>query len=283
MYDLQVARVDMATSSLTTEQLKRIERNRAEAVRRMALRQQRQEKPENMKHINTVSNCSTIGTSDASVKAQMMLRPGLWSLNSSRKVSVTVRDESRSVQQSVANEHGGSKLPAAASDHSPQPMTHRAEQQQPSTSAPSVPLKTILDRKPLPALSPIKRPPVVTTVHLKQTVVTVIFKLIDTKSFQVQFAPFSHSVLSVLKAIPSKIYIPDIRAWSFPLEDICTVENALQSLDDVSLEIEKFSDHIIKTLLTYRKSNISMNEPNLEKHIEKTLVDALFPYQRRGI
>uniref|UniRef100_A0AAF5Q4A7 SWI/SNF-related matrix-associated actin-dependent regulator of chromatin subfamily A-like protein 1 n=2 Tax=Wuchereria bancrofti TaxID=6293 RepID=A0AAF5Q4A7_WUCBA len=273
----------MATSSLTTEQLKRIERNRAEAVRRMALRQQRQEKPENMKHINTVSNCSTIGTSDASVKAQMMLRPGLWSLNSSRKVSVTVRDESRSVQQSVANEHGGSKLPAAASDHSPQPMTHRAEQQQPSTSAPSVPLKTILDRKPLPALSPIKRPPVVTTVHLKQTVVTVIFKLIDTKSFQVQFAPFSHSVLSVLKAIPSKIYIPDIRAWSFPLEDICTVENALQSLDDVSLEIEKFSDHIIKTLLTYRKSNISMNEPNLEKHIEKTLVDALFPYQRRGI
>lgn len=128
--------------------------------------------------------------------------------------------------------------------------------------------------------------------------------------FQVQFTPFNHSVVSVLKSIPSKIYVSEIKAWSFPLEDICTVENALQSLDDVSLEIEKFSDHVVKvigsflllyyffffirdlfifhlyffqTLLTYGKSKVSMNEPNLEKHVEKTLVDALFPYQRRGI
>ncbi|VIO92396.1 Helicase conserved C-terminal domain containing protein [Brugia malayi] len=274
----------MATS-LTTEQLKRIERNRAEALRRMALRQEREGKPENMKHINTVSNCSTTGdTSHTSVKAQMMLRPGLWSLNSSRKVSVTVRDESKPVQLSVTNEHDGSKLPAAVtSDHSAQPMTHRAEQQQPSTSAPFVPLKAKLNRKALPILSPIKRPPVVTTVHLKRTTVNVIFKLIDTKYFQVQFTPFSQSILSALKTIPSRIYIPKITAWSFPLEDICTVENVLQSLDDVSLEIEKFSDHVVKTLLTYRKSNVGLNEPNLEKHIEKTLVDAFFPYQRRGV
>uniref|UniRef100_A0A183HUZ2 HARP domain-containing protein n=1 Tax=Onchocerca flexuosa TaxID=387005 RepID=A0A183HUZ2_9BILA len=101
--------------------------------------------------------------------------------------------------------------------------------------------------------------------------------------FQVQFTPFNHSVVAVLKTIPSKIYIPEIKAWSFPLEDICTVEKALQSLDDVSLEIEKISDHAVKTLLTYGKSNVGMNEPNLEKHIENTLVDVLFPYQRRGV
>lgn len=66
--------------------------------------------------------------------------------------------------------------------------------------------------------------------------------------FQVQFTPFNHSVVSVLKSIPSKIYVSEIKAWSFPLEDICTVENALQSLDDVSLEIEKFSDHVVKVI-----------------------------------
>lgn len=64
--------------------------------------------------------------------------------------------------------------------------------------------------------------------------------------FQVQFAPFSYSVISALKTISSKIYVPEIKAWSFPLEDICTVEKVLQSLGDVSVEIEKISRHAVK-------------------------------------
>ncbi|EFO16766.2 hypothetical protein LOAG_11737 [Loa loa] len=266
----------MAASSLTAEQLKRIERNRAEAMRRMALRQQRE------KELEKVDNACSV--TDNTSKVQMILQPK----HSSNKISVTVQDGNSPLQMFTGKSYDESKFPLATFDQSLSStkyvITYRDEQQ-PSTSTLSVPSKIETDHKQLHVspLSPIKRPPVVTAVHLKQTVVSVIFKLINSKSFQVQFTPFSPSVVSILKAIPSKVYLPEIKAWSFPLEDICTVEKALQSLDDVSLEIEKFSDHVVKTLLTYGKSNVGLNEPNLEKHIEKTLVDALFPYQRRGV
>ncbi|VBB25880.1 unnamed protein product [Acanthocheilonema viteae] len=269
----------MAASSLSVEQLKRIERNRAEAMRRMALRQQREKELGNISIMDNSYSITDI--SATSINEQMMLLSELGSFNSSNKASAILQ---KPMQQLITKSHGGSKFPLATSHQlasaSKYVITYRDEQQ-PSTSALSIPSKVEVDRKLLPVVSPVKRPPVAATIHLKQSVVNIIFKLIDSKSFQVQFTPFSHSVISVLKAIPSKIYVPETKAWSFPLEDIYTVEKALQSLDDVSVEIERISDHAI--LLTYGKSNVSMNEPNLEKHIEKTLVDALFPYQRRGI
>uniref|UniRef100_A0A8R1XZJ4 SWI/SNF-related matrix-associated actin-dependent regulator of chromatin subfamily A-like protein 1 n=2 Tax=Onchocerca TaxID=6281 RepID=A0A8R1XZJ4_ONCVO len=282
----------MAASSLTAEQLKRIERNRAEAMRRMALRQQRERELGNIKNMNMMDNNysmiatkTTGNTSCIPVKVQTMVQSKLGPLNSSSKISVTVQNENRPVQLQIAKSHNESKFSLAPSDQlSPKKyvITYRDEEQ-PSTSALTVPTKIDMAHKLSPVSSPIKRPPVVTAIQPKQSTVNISFKLINPKSFQVQFTPFNHSVVAALKTIPSKIYIPEIKAWSFPLEDICTVEKALQSLDDVSLEIEKISDHAVKTLLIYGKSNVGMNEPNLEKHIEKTLVDALFPYQRRGV
>ncbi|MCP9257142.1 SWI/SNF-related matrix-associated actin-dependent regulator of chromatin subfamily A [Dirofilaria immitis] len=277
----------MAAFSLTAEQLKRIERNRAEAMRRMALRHRREQELNDIKNISiTDNNYSIIDTitknniSNIPAKVQI-LQPKLGSLNS----SVAIRDENTTEKFHTTKDHDIFKPPIALCDQlSPTKyvIAYRDEQQ-PSTSTSINPTKIQTDRKLLPVSTAIKRPPVVTAIQLKKNIVNVSFKLIDPKSFQVQFTPFNQSVVAVLKSIPSKIYVPEIKAWSFPLEDICTVEKALQSLDDVSLEIEKISDHAVKILLTYDKSNVGMNEPNLEKHIEKTLVDALFPYQRLGV
>ncbi|KAM3722857.1 SWI/SNF-related matrix-associated actin-dependent regulator of chromatin subfamily A-like protein [Dirofilaria immitis] len=269
------AEYPMAAFSLTAEQLKRIERNRAEAMRRMALRHRREQELNDIKNISiTDNNYSIIDTitenniSNIPAKVQI-LQPKLGSLNS----SVAIRDENTTEKFHTTKDHDIFKPPIALCDQlSPTKyvIAYRDEQQ-PSTSTSINPTKIQTDRKLLPVSTAIKRPPVVTAIQLKKNIVNV------------QFTPFNQSVVAVLKSIPSKIYVPEIKAWSFPLEDICTVEKALQSLDDVSLEIEKISDHAVKILLTYDKSNVGMNEPNLEKHIEKTLVDALFPYQRLGV
>ncbi|VDO51588.1 unnamed protein product, partial [Onchocerca flexuosa] len=183
----------MAASSLTAEQLKRIERNRAEAMRRMALRQQREREVENIKNMNVMgNNYSTIdtitcgNTSSIPVKVQPMVQSKLGPLNSSNKVSVTVRDENRPVQLQIAKSHDESKFSLASSDQlSPKKyvITYR-DKQQPSTSALAVPTRIEMDHKLLPVSSPIKRPPVVTAIQLRQNTINISFKLIDPKSFQ---------------------------------------------------------------------------------------------------
>lgn len=69
--------------------------------------------------------------------------------------------------------------------------------------------------------------------------------------FQVQFKPFCQSIVLALKEIPSKIYNPEKKAWFFPVEDICSVEKALQVLEDVELDLEKISDYAIKVILSF--------------------------------
>lgn len=175
----------MAASSLTAEQLKRIERNRAEAIRRMVLRQQREKELGDIENISVgANNYSTIDISNVSSrKEQTMLPPELGSLNSSNKVSVAVRDENKGpIQQLVAKSNDGSKS-FLQSSPTKYVITYR-EEQQPSTSALLIPSKAKVDHKRLSLLSPIKQP---TTVHPKQGVVNIIFKLIDSKSFQVGY------------------------------------------------------------------------------------------------
>lgn len=180
----------MAASSLTAEQLKRIERNRAEAMRRMTLRQQRERELGDMKNINVVDNSySTTDTLNTSMKEQMMIRPEIGLLNPYNNVSGIARDENRRpTELFIAKGYDGSKFPLATSGQSSSPtkyvITYR-DGQQPSTSDLSVSSVAEANHKLLPVLSPVKRPPVITAVHLKQSIVSVIFKLIDSKSFQV--------------------------------------------------------------------------------------------------
>ncbi|VDN07755.1 unnamed protein product [Thelazia callipaeda] len=257
--------------SLTVEQLKRIERNRAEAVRRMALRQQRgiHSSPtvEDISAINHDKNEINCGSSSLS-SMKIELLPDIVSSDSSKQTCPSLVKDSNTV---IIDKGSTLPCPPALSKYV---INYRDE---PSSS------KIKENSKEALPPSSIKLSSVVTTVELRQSAVSVTFKLIDPKSFQVQFKPFNHSVVNALKAIPSKAYDPHLKTWVFPLEDVSVVENALQAMDDVSLEIEKFSDHVVKTLLTYGKSFLGFKEPNLEAHIEKTLLDALFPYQRRGV
>uniref|UniRef100_A0A915PPC1 SWI/SNF-related matrix-associated actin-dependent regulator of chromatin subfamily A-like protein 1 n=1 Tax=Setaria digitata TaxID=48799 RepID=A0A915PPC1_9BILA len=265
-------------SSLTAEQLKRIERNRVEAMRRMALRQRRERDKDTAGNSNCLTATPNPTTSNGAIKAEVMLRSESKTLDPSNKASVASGAKTGAVELLTAKDQDMASSDLATPKYI---ITYRDESQ-PSTSVQSIASKD-KDCKVCPLLSPVKRPPIVSPVYNRRSTVNVSFKLIDSKSFQVHFTPFNQSVVSVFKAIPSKIYVPEIRAWSFPLEDIYAVEKALHALNDVSLEIEKISDYAVKALLTYGKSNVGMNEPNLEKHIDKTLVDALFPYQRRGV
>lgn len=175
----------MAALTLTAEQLKRIERNRAEAMRRMALRQQREKEMENTGNV-AVNNdfCINSYSSDATGKAQVMMRhqqAELRSLDSSSKVQIRVRDENRPKQIPVAKGSDECKSNQLSSSPTKYVIRYRNEQE-PSTS------KVEVNRKIVPvSLSPIKRPPVITTINLKQSIVNVIFKLTDSKSFQVSF------------------------------------------------------------------------------------------------
>lgn len=180
----------MAASSLTAEQLKRIECNRAEAMRRIALRQQREKELRNIKNITVANNnYSNTAISSTSIVSSSVLD----SLNSPNKVSVTVRDENKkSVQEQViaTNDNEIKFPPITSSSSSSSPtkyvITYRDEQE-PSTSTLSLPSKAKVDHKQLSVLSSVKPPSVTTTVQLKQSVVNIVFKLFDSKSFQVSY------------------------------------------------------------------------------------------------
>lgn len=267
----------MAASGLTAEQLERIARNRAEAMRRMALRQQRQGLLENREAADGGKQISGLAISGSRSEGAISARPGRVPL-------------SRAVVACVEN---GPALPSHHEDgptRYPAPpvlsptrviISYRDEQPSTSTTVAAPILAAGAENRRFLGTS-LAKGAAMGNVHLKKYSVKVIFKLVDSKSFEVQFKPFCQSIVLALKEIPSKIYNPEKKAWFFPVEDICSVEKALQMLEDVELDLEKISDYAIKTLQTYGGSDNS-KEPILVDHIESTLVDALFPYQRRGV
>lgn len=180
----------MAASGLTAEQLERIARNRAEAVRRMALRQQREGLLENREAADGGKQMSGPAISGPPSEGAISARPGRVPLSSA-------------VAACVEN---GTVLPSHHVDEStryPAPpvlsptrviISYRDEQPSTSTTVAAPILAAGAENRPSLGTS-LAKGAAMANVQLRKYSVKVIFKLVDPKSFEVSCFHFGSRCL----------------------------------------------------------------------------------------
>ncbi|VDK60632.1 unnamed protein product [Anisakis simplex] len=124
--------------------------------------------------------------------------------------------------------------------------------------------------------------PTICMPHKKQ--IDVTYSVVDTRRFAVAFTPFDQLLPSLLKQIPSKSYNPDTKQWTFSMDDYDAVETKLLSLRNaLSITLQKLPDNVVKILRNASHGGNEVTEQKLKGFVDQTILDALFPYQRKGV
>ncbi|VDM49033.1 unnamed protein product [Toxocara canis] len=243
-------------TSLTEEQRARIARNKAEADRRRALHQQHIiQQQQQLLHI---APSTSVDNGTASVTSRATA-PKTQQFKSSSGVQPTAQ---------INNEYpsGGKVNVTYASDVGPMTSAYGKSESEPV--------------KPFPPRPPINSYMEPSTLQPFKTEVTVTFTVIDERFFGVVFTPFHRSLVAALKEVATKRYDPVKKQWCFPINDVAMVEEKLHAIKDADIVLHGIPRNALRGC---SKMADSLNDRQLESAIDKALVDALFPFQRRGV
>uniref|UniRef100_F1KXE2 SMARCAL1-like protein n=1 Tax=Ascaris suum TaxID=6253 RepID=F1KXE2_ASCSU len=239
-------------ATLTEEQKARIARNKAEADRRLALRQQQQNGApfSNIPSTSTSTHTVSVGsrTLTASKPQPQSTAAVAIDTHNRRHVFVThaTNDDLKQTNSTFSSKGSGQSF--------------------------------------VPRQSPVVNHIDPLALRSSKVEVEVTFSLIDECFFGVTFTPFHESLVTALKEVPSKSYDPVKKLWSFPIGDVNLVEEKLNTIKHVTVLLHRIPENVLSIL---REHNDMSKTPNkkisLESAVDRTLVDALFPFQRKGV
>uniref|UniRef100_A0A1I7XAD9 Kinetochore protein NDC80 n=1 Tax=Heterorhabditis bacteriophora TaxID=37862 RepID=A0A1I7XAD9_HETBA len=99
---------------------------------------------------------------------------------------------------------------------------------------------------------------------------------------QVFFSPFHMAILDAIKSIPSRHYDEREKMWSLSINDLKIADKVLSSLMVVDVTIDSIPENVVRLLTTDEQYKEGV--PNdLSYVIDPTLLNKLFPYQRKGV
>lgn len=102
---------------------------------------------------------------------------------------------------------------------------------------------------------------------------------IEIATFQIEFYPFHSAVIDLIKQIPSRNYDPNKRIWTCSVNDLNTVSNIMKNATAINVQLETLPQNVIG-MLNYKPKAAP---EDLSKVMDPTLIDRLFPYQKDGV
>ncbi|CAB4038461.1 Hypothetical predicted protein, partial [Paramuricea clavata] len=240
----------LGMSSLTDEQRKRIEENRAKALAKLAKKKSVAARPQYQNNTSASKQSSnSIVNSNAFYK-----KPQTFSNGTSQKNAPKTQSLSR-----FEYHRGTSKASPYKAKSSVPPMAIQ------SSSAFSK--------------SPSKTKSVNNTV-MKARVISGTCILMSKTRFKVVVG-FHAKLIGVLKSIPSKCYDAQTRTWNFLLEDYEKLMSLCKPLVDEVI-LSGFPKEVARLFLSKKRESPADSEINWDL-IDKKLVDSLMPFQREGV
>uniref|UniRef100_A0A0N5AS35 SWI/SNF-related matrix-associated actin-dependent regulator of chromatin subfamily A-like protein 1 n=1 Tax=Syphacia muris TaxID=451379 RepID=A0A0N5AS35_9BILA len=234
---------------LTDDQLKRIARNKEEANRRKAatlakLNGTDKSKPELLILQPGTSKVTAVNSKEGNCST------GLFSLNTTERPTLVNKSNlsHRMPAQNLKNLVLNRQQQIQANPPSSVIRTQSAQH--------SVKLEAIIQPAPLSFLE-----------KKKEIKVSVLYNV---------------DVVEALKSVPSGTFDPNRHFWTFPLKDIKLIEDKLLSLKNLDLKLETVPHHIVQWL-EHTNQSLLRKDPTLEGAIDDILLNALFPFQRKGI
>ncbi|VDK42420.1 unnamed protein product [Anisakis simplex] len=281
IFSLKSDQAGAMTTSLTAEQMARIARNKAEADRRRAL-----------------SLAKSKAQMQSVVQNSSSNYPNAFSFNKENpSASSAPKDISKiDAFQGAVNQRRpptlfhSSNTPSSSSENAGKDNFHQKlveivfERDPFSSSAgqPAGRINSTNNSVPLGGVVLNHVDPTICMPHKKQ--IDVTYSVVDSRRFAVAFTPFDQLLPSVLKQIPSKSYNPDTRQWTFSMDDYDAVETKLLSLRNaLSITLQKLPDNVVKILRNASHGRNEVTEQKLNGFVDQTILDALFPYQRKGV